>query len=111
MLYKSYEIKIWKTEWVGKIIHGVNYSLNGYSFCGEEDVVKNHKYAALVWQINPSHSTGIYGGSTPLIALDLARFAIDLQESNRQRFDIMERLRIYDQKCLRQRSEKRLSAT
>jgi hypothetical protein len=100
MLYRNYQIKIWKTEWVGKTIHGVNYSLNHYSFCGEEDVVKNHKYAALIWRINPSHSVGIYGGSTPLIALDLAKFAIGLEESNTQRFDMIERVRNWDKKCL-----------
>jgi hypothetical protein len=87
MLYKNYEIEIWKTEWVDRKIHGVNYSLNCYSFCSEEDAVKNHKYVALAWQINPSRSFGIYGGSTPLIALDLAKFAIDLAEGNRRRIE------------------------
>jgi len=87
MLYKNYEIEIWKTEWVDKIIHGVNYSLNIYNFCGERDAVKNHKYIALICEINPSRSFGIYGGSTPLIALDLAKFAIDLTGSNRRRIE------------------------
>jgi len=87
MLYKNYEIEIWKTEWVGRTVHGVNYSLNAYSFCGEENAVKNHKYVALIWQINPSRSFGIYRGSTPLIALNLAKFAIDLAENNMQRIE------------------------
>jgi hypothetical protein len=103
MLYRNYQIKIWKTEWVGKIIHGDNYSLSGYSFCGEEDVIKNHKYAALICQINPSRSVGIYGGSTPLIALDLAKFAIELKENNRQRLETKKRIREYDKKCLKKR--------
>lgn len=87
MLYKNYEIKIWKTEWVDRRIHGVYYSLSAYSFCGKEDAVKKHKYIALAREINPLRSFGIYGGSTPLIALDLAKFAIDLAENNRRRVE------------------------
>jgi hypothetical protein len=82
MLYKNYEIEIWKTEWIGRTIHGVKYSLNIYNFSYEKDAVKNHKYVALICEINLSRSFGIYGGSTPLIALDLAKFAIDLAENS-----------------------------
>lgn len=106
MLYKNYQIEIWKSEWEGKRIDGVWYRLNVYSFVGKDEAVRNNKYIALVSQVNPLHSFGIYGGSTPLIALDLAKFAIDLHESNWQRFDMMERFRLYNQKCLKQRLEK-----
>jgi hypothetical protein len=109
MLYKNYSIKLWKSEWVGRIIDGVNYSLTIYSFVGKDEAVKDNKYIALICEINPFRSVAIYGASTPLIALDLAKFSIDLLESNRQRFDMMERFRIYNQECLRQRLEKRLS--
>ena len=104
MLYKNYKIEIWKTEWVDKRIHGVNYSLDTYNFCGEKDAVKNHKYVALVRQVNPSRSFGIYGGSTPLIALDLAKFAIDLAENNRQRIEAKKKqIRERDEECLKKR--------
>lgn len=108
MLYRNHKIQIWKSEWVGRIIDGVNYSLNVYSFVGEDKIVKNNKYICLITRINPSRSFGIYGGSTPLIAFDLARFAIDLHEFNWQRFDMIEHYRIYNQKCL-ERSLKKQS--
>lgn len=87
MLCKNHEVEIWKTEWVGRRIHNVYYSLNIHSFRSKKDEVKKHKYIALVCEINPSRSFGIYGGSAPLIALDLAKLAIDLTESNRRRIE------------------------
>jgi hypothetical protein len=69
--------------------------------------VKNNKYITLVWKLNPPRFSGIYGGSTPKIALDLAKFAIELNEKNWQRFDMLERYKIYNEKCLKERLKKR----
>lgn len=103
MLYKNYSIKLWKSEWIGKRINGVWYSLNGYSYLDQREAVKSYRYIALVDQLNPRRAWEIRGASTPLIALDLARFSIDLHEFNWQRFDMLERYRIYDEKCLKER--------
>jgi hypothetical protein len=79
MLHKGYSIKIWKSEWIGQRIDGVSYSLNGYCYREIDKWATKYKYVALVDEINPMRSREIWGGSTPLIALDLARFSIDLQ--------------------------------
>lgn len=91
MLYKGYSIEIWKSEWIGKRIDGLWYSLNGYSYREVDKWARKYKYVALVDEINPQRSREIWGGSTPLIALDLAKFSIDLELTNRQRWDVAER--------------------
>jgi hypothetical protein len=86
MLYQKYFIQIWKIDWVNKTIDGVYYSLSAYNnFRDYRDLVEKYKYIALVWEDNPLKSRLCCGGSTPLIALDLAKFSRDLDECNRQR--------------------------
>lgn len=109
MLYKGYSIEIWKSEWVDKIIDGVNYSLHAYCYLDRRTATQNHRYIAIVDEINPQRAREIWGGSTPLIALDCARFSIDLELRNRQRWDITEQTRRWHAYNLKQRS-KRLSA-
>lgn len=112
MLYKNYQIKIWQSAWVDKRIDGVYYSLSAYSgYYKYRDIIQNYKYIALIAECNPYRSFDCVGGSTPLIAIDLAKFTIDLQESNRERFDIMERVRAFDRKCLKESFEKQLENT
>jgi hypothetical protein len=108
MLYKGYSIKIWKSEWEGKRIDGVTYSLNGYTYRDMREAAKSYKYMALVAEINPQRAREVWGGSTPLIALDLAKFSIDLTLSNAHRFDMMERVRNWDKKCLKERFGRQL---
>ena len=107
MLYKGYSIQIWQSEWIGKRIDGVWYLLNGYSYLEIDKWATKYKYVALVDEDNPRRSREIWGGSTPLIALDLAKFSIDLKLSNRQRWDIMERVRRWDAHNLKQSFKKR----
>jgi hypothetical protein len=109
MLYKNYQIKLWKSEWIGKRIEGEWYCLNGFGYLEIDKWAKRHKYIALVDEINPQRAREIWGGSTPLIALDLAKFSIDLRESNRRSFDIMERVKAFDQKCLKENLKRRLA--
>ncbi|MEG4516495.1 MULTISPECIES: hypothetical protein [unclassified Microcoleus] len=106
MLYKGYSIEIWKSEWIGKRISGLWYCLNGYSYREIDKWATKYKYVALVDEINTQRSQEIWGGSTPLIALDLAKFSIDLNLANYERWDVEERFRRYNQKCLKQRLEK-----
>jgi len=91
MLYKGYSIRIWKSEWIEKRIDGVSYSLNGYSYREIDKWATRYKYVALVDEINPRHSREIWGGSTPLIALDLAKFSIDLELVQHRRWTFAER--------------------
>ncbi len=105
MLYKGYSIQIWKSEWIDKWIGGEYHHL-GCEYLDARMPGQNNKYIALLDRLNPRRSYKILGGSTPKIAMDLAKFTIDLDESNSQRFDIMERYRIYNQKCLKKRLEK-----
>jgi hypothetical protein len=108
MLYRNYQIELWKSDWVGRRINGEWYSLDVYSFVGKEAAIANNDYIALIQLINPPRSFGIYGGSTPKIALDLAKFAIDLHEFNWSRFsDMIERYNTYNKKCLEQRLKRR----
>ena len=102
MLHKGYSIKLWKSEWIGRRIDGLWYSLSGYSYLDRREEAKTYKYIALVCEINPLRSREIWGGSTPLIALDLAKFSIELRLANHRRWDIDERLRRTDSKCLKE---------
>jgi hypothetical protein len=88
MLYKGFSIRIWKTEWIEKRIGGEFYSLNGcYSYREIHEWAAKYNYVALVDEINPPrYAREIWGGSTPLIALDLAKFSIELELANRQRW-------------------------
>ncbi|MEG4070936.1 hypothetical protein QUA42_27025 [Microcoleus sp. Pol11C2] len=90
MLYKGYSIEIWKSEWIGKKINGLWYCLHGYSYLEVDKWATKYKYVALVDEINSQRSREIWGGSTPLIALDLAKFSIDLDLANYQRWTISE---------------------
>ncbi|MBE9164179.1 hypothetical protein [Tychonema sp. LEGE 06208] len=108
MLYKEYSIRLWKTEWEGKIIDGFFYSINGFAYRDTREAAKTYKYIALVVEEYPQRGGKLWGGSTPLIALDLAKFSIDLETSNRQRWDAREKMRIWDQRHLRERFGKRL---
>ncbi|MEG4302202.1 hypothetical protein [Microcoleus sp. D3_18a_C4] len=56
MLYKGYSIQIWKSEWIGKYIDGLWYSLNGYSYREIDRWATKYKYVALVDEINPQQS-------------------------------------------------------
>lgn len=85
MLYKDYHIEIWQSVWVDRMINGVNYSLGAYGFSEYKEVIKDFKYIALVWKSNPLKSIFCCGGSTPLIALDLARYRLLLLELTQQR--------------------------
>jgi hypothetical protein len=87
MLYKGHSIKIWKSDWIGKQIDGQWYCLNGYSYHEVDRWATKCKYVALVDEINPRVSREIWGGSTALIALDLAKFSIDLNLANYERWD------------------------
>jgi hypothetical protein len=111
MLYKGYSIETWKSEWEGKRIDGVTYSLNGYAYRDMRRSTKNHKYMALSTEINPPRGREVWGDSTPLIALDLAKFSIDLELSNRQRFDIKQKTRNFDKKYLKERFGYRVKNT
>jgi len=90
MLYKGHSIEIWKSEWIDKRIDGVWYSLHSYCYLDRRWPTKDCKYIAIVDEINPQRTCEIWGGSSPAIALDLARFSIDLKLSNRQRWDVAE---------------------
>ena len=90
MLYKGYSIQIWKSEWIGKQIDGVSYSLNGYSYREIDECATKYKYVALVDEINPRYSREIWGGATPLIALNLAKLSIELDLANYRRWTFAE---------------------
>ncbi len=64
---------------------------------------QNDKYIAIIEQINPRRCYEIWGGSTPRIALDLAKFSIDLKLANDRRWDVEGRFKEYNQKCLKRR--------
>ncbi len=106
MLHKGYSIQIWKSEWIGKIIYGQYYSLQAYCYRDMRTTGQNDKYIAIIEQVNPSRSWEIWGGSTPRIALDIAKFSIDLKLANDRRWDVEGRFREYNQKCLKHRLEK-----
>jgi hypothetical protein len=91
MLYKGYCIRIWKSDWIGKQIDGLWYTLNGYSYREIDKWATKYNYVALVDEVNPWRSREIWGGSTPLIALDLAKFSIDLELAQRKKWTFAER--------------------
>lgn len=111
MLYKGYSIQLWKSDWIGKRIDGLWYSLNGYSYLEIDKWATKYKYVALVNEICPLRSREIWGGSTPLIALDLAKFSIDLNLSNYRRWDVEELFSRHNEKCLKERLERRSENT
>jgi len=78
MLYKDYCIQIWKSDWVGRRICGEWYQLDGHAWNAAE-VAKTSKYIALFRRIDYT-CYGCIGGLTPSIALDLAKFSIDLRK-------------------------------
>jgi hypothetical protein len=82
MLYKGHLIKIWKSEWIDRIINGENYSLDTCFYYDTRTPGQYHKYVAIIDQVNPQHGYEIWGASTPLIALDLAKFSVDLKLAN-----------------------------
>jgi hypothetical protein len=107
MLYRNFQIKIWKTAWIGKTINGYNYSINGdYWYFIYPDIIKQYEYVALIAECNPYRSVGGVGGSTPLIALDLAKFKVGLIEQGRQRIAKAGRIGDIDTKCLEKSSRK-----
>jgi hypothetical protein len=105
MLYKGYSIQIWKSEWIDKKINGEYYSLHSSYYRDMRNPDKDYKYIAIIEEVNPARSFEIWEGSTPRIVIDLARFSIDLRLVNCQRWDVEERFRIYNQKCLKHRLE------
>jgi len=108
MLYKNFQIKIWKTIWIGKTIDGYNYSINGDSwYFIYPDIIKQYEYVALIAECNPYRSAGGVGASTPLIALDLAKFKVDLIEQTRQRIVKAERVRGVENECLKRSLRRR----
>lgn len=106
MLYKGYSIQIWKSEWIGKRIDGLWYSLNAYSYREIDRWATKYKYVALVDEINPLRSREIWGGSTPLIALDLAKFSIDLNLAQCRRWSFAEREEKWEKHRLKLHSAK-----
>ncbi|MEG4863659.1 MULTISPECIES: hypothetical protein [unclassified Microcoleus] len=106
MLYKGYSIRIWKSEWIGKRIDGLWYSLHGYSYREIDRWATKYKYVALVDETNPRLSREIWGGSTPLIALDLAKFSIDLNFTDCERWTFAEREERWKTHRLKLRSDK-----
>jgi hypothetical protein len=108
MLYKDYQIELWKTEWIGKRLAGEWYCLDGYSYLEIDKWATRYKYIALVAEINPLRSREIWGGSTPKIALDLAKFSIDLQLAHCRRWTFAEREERWKTHRLRSHSNKPL---
>jgi hypothetical protein len=106
VLHKNFSIRIWKSEWIGKRINGEWYSLNGYSYREIQEWATKYKYIALVDEINPQRSREIWGGSSALIALDLARFSIDLEMAQRQRWSSIEMKERWKTHFLKLRSAK-----
>jgi hypothetical protein len=105
MLYKGYSIRIWKTEWIGRLINGEYFSLHPYCYHDMRMFDKDNKYIAIIDKVNPYRSFQIWGGSTPRIAIDLAKFSINLNLVNYRRWNVEERFRKYNQKCLKHRLE------
>jgi hypothetical protein len=84
MLYKDYQIEIWQSAWVNRTIDGLNYFLFKYpGYWGYRDITRNYKYIALISGYNPYRPISCIGGSTPLVALGLAKRTIDLLDSSR----------------------------
>ncbi|MEG4271044.1 hypothetical protein [Microcoleus sp. M2_B4] len=102
MLYKGHSIVIWKSEWVGRVICGEYYILHSSYYHDMRGRGEDNKYIAIIDEINPQRGCQIWGGSTPKIALDLARFAIHLKLTNHRRWDVEQRFRGSDTKCLRE---------
>ncbi|MEG5108250.1 hypothetical protein QUB32_16525 [Microcoleus sp. AT8-A4] len=101
MLYKGYSIQIWKWEWVGRIISGTYYVIPISYYHDMRAPGESRKYIAIVDEINPQRCCQIWGGSTPKIVLDLAKFSIDLKLANHRRWDIDQRFKKADKECLR----------
>jgi hypothetical protein len=80
MLYKDYKISVWTSEWVKKRISEANCSFDGWRFCGIKEAVEKHEYVALAWHVESLRLLDINGGSTPVSALNLAKYGIDLLE-------------------------------
>lgn len=110
MLYKGCSIQIWKSEWIGSRISGEYYSLDTYYYRDLRTPEQQSKYIAIVDEVNPRRGCQVWGGSTPLIAIDLAKFSIDLRLSNYRRRDVEERFRRHNEKCLKDPLEKRLGS-
>lgn len=87
MLYKGHLIEIWKSEYIGRVVSGQYYSASTFFYHDMRTPGQNYKYIARVDEINPQHGYQIWGGSTPLIVLDLAKFSIDLKLANYQHWD------------------------
>ena len=96
MLYKGYSIKIWKSEWIGRMINGEYYSLHSYYYHDMRTPGQDNNYIAIIDEVNPRRSCEFWGGSTPRIAIDLAKFSIDLRLVNYRRWDVEERFRKYN---------------
>lgn len=111
MLYKGYSIKIWKSEWIDRIINGEYYSLYSYDYQDMRARGEDNKYIAMVNEINPRRGCQLWGGSTPKIALELAKFSIDLRLVNHRRWDVDQRFKRADTKCLREYWQKLLGNT
>lgn len=106
MLYKGYSIRLWRSEWIGRRINGERYSLNGYSYLEIDKWATKYKYIALIDGTNLRCSHEMWGGSTPLIALDLAKFSIDLNLADCQRWTFAERMERWKAHRLKLRSAK-----
>lgn len=111
MLYKGYSIVVWKWEWVGRVIHGEYYTLHSSYYHDMRGRGEDNKYIAIVDEINPQRGCQIWGGSTPKIAVDLAKFSIDLNLVNHRRWDVDARYRRSDSKCLKDYFAKLLGNT
>jgi hypothetical protein len=111
MLYKGYSIRIWKSEWIDRRINGEYYWLDSCYYHDMRTPSQNHKYIAIINQIKPYRGYQLWGGSTPKIVIDLAKFSIDLTLVNHQRWDVEERFRRYNQKCLKHRLEELSTST
>lgn len=91
MLYKNHQIVVWKTEWIGRRIHGEYYSLLAFCYLDRREPGQHYEYIAIIDEINPPRSCEIWGGSTPGIVIDLAKFSIDLEIAHCQRWTLEER--------------------
>lgn len=94
MLYKNYSIEIWQSAWIRKIIDGINYSFAPHKwYYDRHEIVRslklqNHTYIALISEVSPvERSVDCCRGSTPLIAIHLAKFKIAFFDLNRHKYN------------------------
>jgi hypothetical protein len=85
------------------MINGENFSLHSYCFNDRRTPGQDNKYIAIIEEVKPRRGYEIWGSSTPRIAIDLAKFSIDLRIVNYRRWDVEESFREYNQKCLEHR--------